>query len=124
MHALLRPDEGRVRAGCAKACPTDSIQFGEVEDLHARAGRRVEELHDRGVANAYLYGVPDGPGATGGLEKLNAFFLFLDRPETYNLPTAPTRPAERIAPALGAGLAAVAGLAIAAAALLGGGGRR
>jgi formate dehydrogenase iron-sulfur subunit len=116
--------KGGLEPACAKACPTDSIQFGAVEDLHARARRRVEELHERGVADAYLYGVPDATGATGGLKRLNAFFLLLDRPEVYNLPTAPTRPADRIAPALGAGLAAIAGLAMAAAALLGAGGRR
>jgi formate dehydrogenase iron-sulfur subunit len=116
--------KGGLEPACAKVCPTDSIQFGEIEDLHAQARRRVEELHERGVADAYLYGVPDSPGATGGLEKLNAFFLLLDRPEVYNLPEAPTRPADRIVPALGSGLMAVAGMAVAAAALLGAGGRR
>jgi formate dehydrogenase iron-sulfur subunit len=109
---------------CAKSCPTDSIQFGEIDELQRRARERVEELHERGVADAYLYGAPEGPGATGGIERLNAFFLLLDNPEVYNLPTAPTRPAERIAPAFGTGLFAIAGLAVAAAALLGGGGRR
>src|SRR3954465_11329586 len=41
---------------CAKACPTDSIIFGEVAELRAIAERRVEELHARGVTEAYLYG--------------------------------------------------------------------
>ena len=34
---------------CAKACPTDSIVFGELDDLKQRAHGRVEELHERGV---------------------------------------------------------------------------
>src|SRR5204863_1304526 len=41
---------------CAKACPTESIQFGNLLELRERAGRRVEQLHDRGVPDAYLYG--------------------------------------------------------------------
>ncbi|ESR22647.1 4Fe-4S dicluster domain-containing protein [Lutibaculum baratangense] len=109
--------KGGLEPACAKSCPTDSIQFGEIEDLDRRARKRVEDLHGRGVVDAYLYGAPGSPGSTGGLERLNAFFLLVDRPELYNLPAAPTRPAERIAPALGTGLAAMAGLAAAAFAL-------
>src|SRR5918997_1548975 len=41
---------------CAKACPTESIQFGPIEDLRARAQKRVEELHALGITNARLYG--------------------------------------------------------------------
>ena len=110
--------KGGLEPACAKACPTDSIQFGELGDLQRRAAERVGHLHDLGVAGAYLYGAPGGPGATGDLGHLNAFFLLTDRPETYNLPEAPTRPANRVEPALASGLAAVAGLAVAAVALL------
>ncbi len=112
--------KGGLEPACSKVCPTDSIQFGPIDELIERAGDRVAALHDRGVQDAYLYGAPGHPGATGGIEKLNAFFLLLDRPEVYNLPAAPTRPATRIVPALGTGLAAFAGLALAAAAMLGG----
>ena len=106
--------KGGLEPACAKACPTDSIQFGEIGDLQLRAGKRVEQLHALGVDAAYLYGTPGTPGATGGLEHLNAFFLLTAPPETYNLPRAPTRPARRVAPSLVSGLAAVAGLALAA----------
>jgi formate dehydrogenase iron-sulfur subunit len=106
--------KGGLEPACAKACPTDSIQFGEVADLQQRARERVEHLHRLGVDDAYLYGTPDAPGATGGLQHLNAFFLLTESPETYNLPTAPTRPAERVAPSLLSGVAAMAGLAVAA----------
>ncbi len=109
--------KGGLEPACAKACPTNSIQFGELSDLQQRAQDRVEALHQRGVGSAYLYGTPGAPGATGGLDHLNAFFLLTARPETYNLPTAPTRPANRVAPSLAAGLAAVAGLAVAALAI-------
>jgi formate dehydrogenase iron-sulfur subunit len=70
---------------CAKACPTDSIQFGEVDELRARADARVQQLHEAGIMDARLYGndPDDGVGGTG------AFFLLLDDPEVYGLPPDP-----------------------------------
>ncbi|MBV9538411.1 MAG: 4Fe-4S dicluster domain-containing protein [Acidisphaera sp.] len=109
--------KGGLEPACAKSCPTDSISFGELSDLHQRAATRVAKLHELGVDEAYLYGTPGAPGATGGLGYLNAFFLLTARPETYNLPAAPMRPANHVAPSLRAGLATVAGLAFAALAL-------
>ena len=72
---------------CAKACPTDSIQFGDVDDLKTRAKKRVEDLEARGVAS-YLYGV-DTDTSVGDL---NAFFLLTDAPQAYNLPPRPVLP--------------------------------
>jgi formate dehydrogenase iron-sulfur subunit len=70
---------------CAKACPTDSIQFGVLDELRERADRRVETLHNLGVGEARLYGrdPQDGVGGDG------AFFLLLDEPEVYGLPPDP-----------------------------------
>ncbi|HAT46341.1 MAG TPA: 4Fe-4S ferredoxin, partial [Ktedonobacter sp.] len=42
-----RLKDGMVPA-CAKACPTDSIQFGEVEQLKSNARARLGLLHERG----------------------------------------------------------------------------
>jgi formate dehydrogenase iron-sulfur subunit len=106
--------KGGFEPACAKACPTDSIQFGELPDLQARAAARVERLHDLGVENAHLYGTPGASGSTGGIGELNAFFLLLDRPEVYNLPAAPTLPSARVRPGMLAGLATMVGLAVAA----------
>ncbi|HEX9372741.1 MAG TPA: 4Fe-4S dicluster domain-containing protein [Roseiflexaceae bacterium] len=108
--------KGGLEPACAKACPTESIQFGELGDLQERAGRRVGELLERGVPEAYLYGGPGSPGATDDIGPLHAFFLLIDRPEVYNLPAAPSLPAKRVRPGLLAGLATIAGLALAAAA--------
>ncbi len=72
---------------CAKACPTDSIQFGDVAELKARARLRVASLRERGV-DARLYGVDE----TTSVGDLNAFFLLTDRPEVYNLPARPVLP--------------------------------
>ena len=80
---------------CAKACPTDSIQFGEVEKLKAHARERLGTLHERGVEEARLYGVDDTI-LEGGL---NSFFLLLDAPEVYNLPENPPRPSNNVVPA-------------------------
>ena len=80
---------------CAKVCPTDSIQFGEVEHLKAHARERLGILHERGVKEAQLYGVDDNI-LDGGL---NSFFLLLDQPEVYNLPQNPQRPSINVIPA-------------------------
>jgi formate dehydrogenase iron-sulfur subunit len=80
---------------CAKACPTDSIVFGEVAELKSAAQKRLELLHERGVEEARLYGVDDNI-LDGGL---NSFFLLLDEPGVYNLPEDPQRPANNVVPA-------------------------
>jgi formate dehydrogenase iron-sulfur subunit len=73
---------------CSQACPTDSIQFGTIEELRERAAGRVADLHAQGQTDAYLYGA-DPNGALGGL---NAFFLLVDAPEVYGLPREPRMP--------------------------------
>jgi formate dehydrogenase iron-sulfur subunit len=77
--------KGDQEPACAKACPTDSIQFGELGDLREHAERRLAELHERGEASAqlYLHDADDGIGGAG------AFFLLLDDPEVYGLPPDP-----------------------------------
>ncbi len=102
---------------CAKACPTDSIQFGPISELMPRAVERVTELQNRGVEQAHIYG-DRAWGGTGGINGLNAFFVLTAPPETYNLPASPQRPSDQVLPAflttaaaaLGLGLAAVAAL--------------
>ena len=107
--------KGGLEPACAKACPTNSIQFGEVSELQARARRRVDSLHAQGVENAYLYGAPGEPGATGGIDSLHAFFLLLDRPEVYNLPAAPALPSARVFTGLVTGMLTMVSLGLAAA---------
>jgi formate dehydrogenase iron-sulfur subunit len=100
---------------CAKACPTESIQFGELDDLRDRAAERLADLHAAGVTDARLYGErpDDGVGGAG------AFFLLLDEPEVYGLPPDPvvtTRDLPRMWRQVGlAAGALVAGVALACA---------
>ena len=104
---------------CAKACPTQSIQFGDVDELRERAYRRVGMLHERGVTDAYLYGA-DEQTSVGNL---NAFFLLVDRPEVYNLPENPHVPQAQVIPAYVATV--LTGIVLGAATILAlGGGRR
>jgi formate dehydrogenase iron-sulfur subunit len=104
---------------CAHACPTESIQFGDLDQLRAKADQRLAALHADGVADARLYlrDEADGIGGAG------AFFLLLDEPEVYGLPPDPvstTRDLPRLWRAAGVAAGAlVAGLAVAFA-----GGRR
>ncbi len=103
---------------CAKACPTESIQFGEVEELIGRARQRVATLKAAGVNDAYVYGVPDlepGEGYTREIGGLNAFHLLLDKPEVYGLPSRPQLGSRATAPSQVGGLITGALLALAAA---------
>jgi formate dehydrogenase iron-sulfur subunit len=97
---------------CAQACPTNSIQFGEVDELRERARVRLDRLVEAGQERAQLYGADTDDGVGG----FGAFFLLLDEPEIYGLPPDPvdtTRDLPRIyawagAGALGLGAALVA----------------
>ena len=103
---------------CATACPTQSIQYGDVDELRERAQARVDALHTAGVHDARLYGESSHDGIGG----LGAFFLLLDEPEVYGLPPDPVVTTKDL-PQMWrrAGLAAVAMLAGAVAVFAGGG---
>jgi formate dehydrogenase iron-sulfur subunit len=79
----------RIGAGmepaCAKACPTQSIQFGPLEELRERAAARLDQVIEAGEDGARLYGADPGDGVGGD----GAFFLLLDEPEVYGLPPDP-----------------------------------
>jgi formate dehydrogenase iron-sulfur subunit len=121
-----RKDDGRVwkctlcydrlrddmEPACAQACPTNSIQFGELDELRERAEKRLDQLTAAGQTEARLYGADPEDGVHG----FGAFFLLLDEPEVYGLPPDPvatTRDVGQVwagvlagAAALGAGIAA------------------
>jgi len=108
--------KGGLEPACAQACPTDSIQFGPLDELRERAAGRLEHLVETGGSRAQLYGADPDDGVGG----FGAFFLLLDRPEVYGLPpdpVVPTRDAGRVwrmagaaAGVLVAGIAALVGL--------------
>ena len=90
---------------CAKACPTDSIRFGDVDDLMVLAERRAAQLTAAGTP-AYVYGKEE---IVGGL---NCFFLLVDEPEVYGLPSKPELPSKNVAEGFVGSAAAAAAVAI------------
>jgi formate dehydrogenase iron-sulfur subunit len=72
---------------CAKVCPTESIVFGRLDDLRARARERVQHLREDGYTDAQLYD-PQETSVRG----IHAFFLILGEPEAYGLPPRPQVP--------------------------------
>lgn len=96
-----RPDDGRAfkctfcydrqKAGltpaCAQVCPTESIVFGELDDLRREASRRIEALAARGIADAVVYDAHES--SVGGT---HALFLVRGDPAAFNLPPAPEVP--------------------------------
>ena len=92
---------------CAQACPTDSIQFGEHDELRERARERLARLHAAGVSEAHLY----GESGDDGVEGFGAFFLLLDEPEVYGLPSDPIDPTKHLGESWRAAAAAAGVLA-------------
>jgi formate dehydrogenase iron-sulfur subunit len=103
---------------CAKVCPTESILFGELDELRERAGRRVEELHARGMDDAELYDPRDG--SVGGI---HAMFIVRGDPKAYNLPDHPEVPTVHQRTGWTAAAAAAGGLLLASLLAFAGGGR-
>ena len=102
---------------CAQACPTDSIQYGPLEELREKANGRLEMLVEAGVDDARLYGADEEGYGMG------AFFLLLDEPEVYGLQPDPEVVTRKFKSLWGAAAVAAGGLAVGLAAAFIGGGR-
>ncbi len=76
-----------LKPACAKACPTESIKFGEINQLRAEAQERLEVLKNRGMGDAQLYDPTHT--SVGGI---HAMFIVRGDPRTYNLPPNPEVP--------------------------------
>jgi formate dehydrogenase iron-sulfur subunit len=111
--------KGGLEPACAKACPTKSIQFGEVDALRERAEARLEKLRADNWNGARLYGADPDDGVGG----FGAFFLLLDEPEVYGLPPDPVDPTREL-PTVWLATAIAATATIVATALAFFGGRR
>jgi formate dehydrogenase iron-sulfur subunit len=83
--------KNNLQPACAQACPTQSIQFGKIADLKQKAQARVAQLQAQGETKAQLYGADDK--VLGGL---NSFYLLMDKPETYGLPSEPKVPSRSV----------------------------
>jgi formate dehydrogenase iron-sulfur subunit len=128
-----RPDDGRVfkctfcydrqldglKPACASVCPTESILFGELEELRERAGSRIEELHGRGMADATLWDPRDT-----SVRGVHALFIVRGDPRAYNLPPAPEAPTVYLGPGWRSAALAAGALAVGTALAFVLGGRR
>jgi len=70
-----------LKPACATACPTDSILFGDLEEIRAKAAERIEQLHARGMTDAVVWDSSDT--TVGGT---NSLFIVRGDPRDYNLP--------------------------------------
>jgi formate dehydrogenase iron-sulfur subunit len=73
--------QANLTPACAKACPTESIKFGDLSAMRDLAGARLNQLRAQGMSEARLYGDKEYGG-------LHALFLLTDAPEAYRLPNA------------------------------------
>jgi formate dehydrogenase iron-sulfur subunit len=121
-----RPDDGRafkctfcydrqkagLKPACAAACPTESILFGDIDELRARADARIDTLREKGVDDAVVYDPRDT--SVGGI---HALFIVRGDPGAYNLPARPEVPTVYLRDgwksAAAAAVVAIAGTALA-----------
>jgi formate dehydrogenase iron-sulfur subunit len=94
-----------LKPACATACPTESIKFGQLDELRLEAQERLEELHGRGMHDVVIY----DPESVAGI---HALFITRGDPERYNLPPQPEVPTVYLkkgwtSAAVGAGLLVV-----------------
>ncbi|MGE3277654.1 MAG: 4Fe-4S dicluster domain-containing protein [Vicinamibacterales bacterium] len=100
-----------LQPACAQACPTESIKFGELEDLRLRAHERTGELRARGVEDATVWDPIDT-----SVQGTHAIFVVRGDPRSYNLPPNPEVPTVYLrgawlSAAVGAGLMLAGALA-------------
>jgi formate dehydrogenase iron-sulfur subunit len=81
-----RQKEG-LQPACATACPTESIKFGEINELREAAQQRIAKLESDGFADLHLYDPRET--SVGGI---HAFFIVRGDPKSYNLPPQPEVP--------------------------------
>ena len=81
-----RQKEG-LKPACAKACPTESIKFGPIEQMELAAQERVKELRSRGMDDVNYYNPTHT--SVGGV---HAAFIVRGDPVQYNLPPNPEVP--------------------------------
>jgi formate dehydrogenase iron-sulfur subunit len=90
---------------CAKACPTESIQFGPLDELRRRADARVDTLRARGLSDVGVYDPRDT--SVGGV---HAIFVVPGDASRFGLPPAPEAPGIHLRAAWTSALATAAAL--------------
>lgn len=70
---------------CVKTCPARALDFGDRDEMVAKAMARVEALKAKGYTQANVYGVNE----VGGLGRI---YVLIAPPEAYGLPPKPEFP--------------------------------
>lgn len=104
--------KGGLEPACAKSCPTNSIQFEEVDTLLEHANQRVQDLHRIGRTEVCLYGSPGGRELPEELKRFMRSFCFWTSRKFTILLQMPSLPASRINKGLGTGVAVAAGIGV------------
>jgi formate dehydrogenase iron-sulfur subunit len=81
--------KAQLEPACAKACPTESIKFGRIEDIRRETEKRMQVLRERGMTDARVY----DPAETS-VKGIHSVFILRGQPETFNLPPNPVVPTE------------------------------
>ncbi len=123
-----RPDDGRafkctfcydrqkvgLQPACATACPTESIQFGDLSELRARAAARAETLRGRGMTDVSLYDPQHtSVGGTHAIFLVRGPLRDFDLPENPVMPTVHLRAAWTSAALASSGIVSISILALA-----------
>lgn len=91
---------------CVKACLTGCLQYGDREEIMAKAEDAVDAAKQRGLSNARIWGAEE----VGGLGWI---YVLKDAPEAYKLPAEPEAPwSARVWSALFQPVRVAAGLAL------------
>lgn len=82
-----RLDEG-LQPACVTACHTDSLEFGDRDEMLQKAEKRVKELKER-YPNAQVYN-PPGVGGT------HTIYVLTDNPSVFGMPENPKVPTSAV----------------------------
>lgn len=99
---------------CATVCPTQSIRFGPLDELHDYARHRLSTLHARGFTDAQLYTgapLPAAPSHESPAPQAPTPELLVPSTPTPELPAAKLPTLERQAPGPGTPKRSMQGLA-------------